>query len=72
LVALYQKSLKDAKQSKDKEPRYEAHFNLAPAANKKVGCSNNNDNLDLMKEKLPTTDDMLVEFTSYDMFGDLE
>jgi hypothetical protein len=72
LVALYQKSLKDAKQSKDKEPRYEAHFNLAPAANKEVGCSNKNDNLDLMKEKLPSTDDMLVEFTSNDMFGDLE
>jgi hypothetical protein len=30
------KSLKDAKQSKDKETRYEAHLNLAPAANKWV------------------------------------
>jgi hypothetical protein len=39
---------------------------------KEVGCSDNNDNLDLMKEKLPSTDDMLVEFTSNDMFGDLE
>jgi hypothetical protein len=72
LVALYQKSLKDAEQSKGKSPRYEAHFNLAPAVTKEVGCSENNDNLDLMKEKLPSTDDMLVEFTSNDMFGDLE
>jgi hypothetical protein len=72
LVALYQKSLKDAKQSKDKEPRYEAHFNLASVVTKEVGCSDNNDNLDLMKEKLPSTDDMLMEFTSNDMFGDLE
>jgi hypothetical protein len=72
LVALYQKSLKDAEQSKDKSPRYEAHFNLAPAVTKEVGCSDNNDNLDLMKEKLPSTDDMVMEFTSNDMFGDLE
>jgi hypothetical protein len=72
LVALYQKSLKDAKQSKEKAPRYEAHFNLSPAVTKEVGCSDNNDNLDLMKEKLPSIDDMLVEFTSNYMFGDLE
>jgi hypothetical protein len=72
LVALYQKSLKDAEQSKDKSPRYEAHFNLDHAVTKEVGCSDNNDNLHLMKEKLPNTDDMLMEFTSNDMFGDLE
>jgi hypothetical protein len=39
---------------------------------KEVGCSDNNDNLDLMKEKLPSSDDMLMEFTANDMFGDLE
>jgi hypothetical protein len=72
LVALYQKSLKDAKQIKDKAARYEAHFNLSPAVIREVGCSDNNDNLDLMKEKLPSSDDMLMEFTSNDMFGDLE
>jgi hypothetical protein len=71
-VVLYQKSLNDAARSKDKAPRYEAHFNLAPVVTKEVGCSDNNDNLDLMKEKLPSTDDILLEFTSNDMFGDLE
>jgi hypothetical protein len=29
-----------------------------------------NDNHDLMKEKLPSTDDILIEFYSNDMFGD--
>jgi hypothetical protein len=66
------KVLKDAKQSKDTTPRYESHFNLAPAVTKEVSCSDNKDNLDLMKEELPSTDDMLVVFTSNDMFGDLE
>jgi hypothetical protein len=72
LVALYQKSLKSAKQGKDKAPRYEAHFNLANVVTKEAGCSGNDDNLDLTKEKLPSTDDMIVKFTSNDMFGDLE
>jgi hypothetical protein len=39
---------------------------------KEAGCSGNDDNLDLTKEKLPSTDDMIVKFTSNDMFGDLE
>jgi len=36
-VALYQKSIKEAKPAGDK--KYEAHFNLATEANKEVGCS---------------------------------
>jgi hypothetical protein len=75
LVALYQKSLKEAKQGKAKEPRYEAHFNLASEATKKVGCSSKaiveakNNNVHQV-ENLPRKDDMIVEFTSNDMFGD--
>ncbi|XP_066392769.1 uncharacterized protein [Miscanthus floridulus] len=75
LVALYQKSLKEAKQGKDKETRYEAHFNLAFEAIKEVGYSskaleepkNNNAHKD---ERLPGTEDMIVEFNSNDMYGD--
>jgi len=75
LVALYQKSLKEAKQGKDKETRYEAHFNLASEAIKEVGCSskvleepkNNNAHKD---ERLPGTEDMIVEFNSNDMYED--
>jgi hypothetical protein len=62
LVALYQKSLKEAEQS-IKVTRYEANFNLAPHPTKEVGCSSMapmepNDNHDLMNENLPSTDDM--------------
>jgi hypothetical protein len=75
LVALYQKSLKEAKQGKANEPKYEAHFNLASKATKEVGCSSkalvevkNNDAQQV--ENLLGKDDMIVEFASNDMFGD--
>jgi hypothetical protein len=50
-------------------------FNLVVDATKEVGCSSMahmepNDNHDLMNEKLPSTDDMLIEFSLNDMFGD--
>jgi hypothetical protein len=66
------KVLKGCKVKQGQIAKYEAHFNLTPAVTKEVGCSDNNDNLDLMKEKLPSSDDMLMEFTANDMFGDLE
>jgi hypothetical protein len=76
LVALYQKSLKEAKPAGDK--KYEAHFNLATEANKEAGCSKiapkeqtRSKSLNI-EEKMPSTDNMLIDFESRDMFGDLE
>ena len=73
LVALYQKSFKSAG-----DTRYEAHFNLASEAVLKEGCSNqapkeqvNNDSLNI-EENLPSTDNILLDFGSGDVFGDLE
>jgi hypothetical protein len=70
LVALYQKSLKETKPAEEK--RYETHFNLV-SENKEVDCSreapikNNTTTMDL-----PSTDNMLIDFESGDIFGDLE
>jgi hypothetical protein len=55
--------------------RYEENFNLAPDTTKEVGCSSMtpmepNDNHDLMNEKLPSIDDMLLEFSLNDLSGD--
>jgi hypothetical protein len=76
LVALYQKSLKEAKPAGDK--KYEAHFNLATEANKEAGCSKiapkeqtRSKSLNV-EEKMSSTDNMLIDFESGDMFGDLE
>jgi hypothetical protein len=76
LVALYQKSLKEVKPAGD--TRYEAHFNLVSEAVSKEGCSNqapkeqvNNNSLNI-EENLPSIDNMLPDFGSGDMFGDLE
>jgi hypothetical protein len=71
LVALYQKSLKETKPTEEK--RYETHFYLV-SENKEVGCSreapikkNNTTTKDL-----PSMDNMLIDFESGDIFGDLE
>jgi hypothetical protein len=76
LVALYQKSLKEAKPTED--TRYEAHFNLASEAVPTAGYSNqatkeqvNNNSLNI-KENLPSMDNMLLDFGFGDMFGDFE
>jgi hypothetical protein len=76
LVALYQKSLKEVKPAGDK--RYEAHFNLASEVVQGEGCSKqapkelvNNNSLNI-EENLPSTDNILLDFGSRDMFGDLE
>ena len=76
LVALYQKSLKEGKPAGD--TRYEAHFNLASEAVLKDSCSNqvpkeqvNNNSLNI-EENLPSMDNMLIDFGSRDMFGDLK
>ena len=75
LVALYQKSLREGKQAGDK--RYETHFNLTSEATPKESCSEqahksgNNKSLN-MEDDLPTTDNMLIDFSSEDIFGDLE
>jgi hypothetical protein len=76
LVALYQKSLKEAKPAGD--TRYEAHFNLTSKAVTEEGCSNealkeqvNNKHLNFEKD-LPSSDNMLIDFSSGDMFGDFE
>jgi hypothetical protein len=73
---LYQKSLKEAKPAGN--TRYEAHFKLASEAIQKEGCSNqvpkeqvNNNSLNIEENHL-STDNMLLDFGSIDMFGDLE
>jgi hypothetical protein len=75
LVALYQNSLKETKPG---DTRYEAHFNLASEAVPKEGCSNqatkeqvNNNPLNI-EENLSSTDNMLLNFGSRDMFRDFE
>ena len=76
LVVLYQKSLKEVKSAEN--TRYEAHFNLASEAVLKEGCSNQapkeqvNINSLNIEENLPSTNNMLLDFGSGDMFGDLE
>ena len=75
MVAHYQKSLKEAKQGKAKETRYEAHFNLASEVTKEVGCSSKaiveaKNNNAYQVENHPGKDDMIMEFTSNDLFGD--
>ena len=76
LVALYQKSLKESKRSGG--TRYETHFNLASEAVQDKGCSHqepkeqvNNNTLNV-EENLPSTDNMLIDFGSGDMFGDMD
>jgi hypothetical protein len=76
LVALYQKSLKEAKPAGN--TRYEAHFNLASKVVAEEGCSNqapkeqvNSKPLNFEKD-LPSSDNMLIDFSSEDMFGDFE
>jgi hypothetical protein len=68
--------LKEAKPAGD--TRYEAHFNLVTEVVLKEGCSNqapkqqvNNKPLNIEKD-LPSTDNMLIDFSSGDMFGDLK
>jgi hypothetical protein len=68
--------LKEAKPARD--TRYEAHFNLASKAVAEEGCSNqtpkeqvNNKPLNFEKD-LPSMDNMLIDFSSEDMFGDFK
>ena len=75
LVALYQKSLKEGKQTGDK--RYEAHFNQT-TDDKKAGVSSltsqdspNNQALTQNVDIPPALDDMLIEYGSNYMYGDL-
>lgn len=72
LVALYQKSLKETKPAGEK--RFETHFNLASEADKKAGCSRKapNKKENNTTKDLPSTDNMLIDFGSGDIFGDLE
>ena len=75
MVALYQKSIKEVNPAGD--TRYEAHFNLAYEAIMEVDCSMEapkepvNNNAFNIQENLPSIDDMLLDFASRDMFGDL-
>ena len=56
---------------------YETHFNLSSEATPKESCSEqapkqgNNKSLN-MEDDLPSTDNMLIDFGSGDIFGDLE
>ena len=76
LVALYQKSLKESKHPGG--TRYETHFNLASEIVKDKGCSHKkpkeqeNNNTLHIEEKIPSTDNMLIDFGSGDMFGDMD
>jgi hypothetical protein len=64
---------------KSQGPRYEAHFNLQPNLSKEASClkqvpkepsnnETNNESGDIMEN----TENMILEFTSNDMFGDME
>jgi hypothetical protein len=73
---LYQKSLKAVKLAGD--TRYEAHFNLVSEVVPKEDCSNqapkeqvNNNSLNIEANFL-STDNILLDFGSGDMFGDLK
>ena len=76
LVALYQKSLKESKHPGG--TRYETHFNLASEIVNDKGCSHKepkeqeNNNTLHVEEKIPSTDNMLIDFGSGDMFGDMD
>jgi hypothetical protein len=71
LVALYQKSLKETKPAEEK--KYETHFNLV-SKDKEVGCSREAPikRKNTTTKDLPSTDNMLIDFESGDIFGDLE
>jgi hypothetical protein len=60
LVDLYLRSLRDG----NKRSRYEAHFNQATEKDKEIGCSNN-------KASAQQMDDMMIEYNSGDICGDL-
>ena len=76
LVALYQKSLKESKHPGG--TRYATHFNLASEIVKDKSCSHQeskeqvNNNTLHVEENLPSTDNMLIDFGSGDMFGDMD
>ena len=75
MVALYQKSLKESKHPGG--TRYETHFNLASKIVKDKSCSHQepkeqeNNNILHVEEKIPSRDNMLIDFGSGDMFGDM-
>jgi hypothetical protein len=71
LVALYQKSLKETKPTEEK--RYETHFNLV-SEDKEVGCSQDTPikGNNTTTKDLPSTNNMIIDFESGDIFGDLE
>ena len=54
------KSIQDG----NKRSRYEAHFNQATEKDKEIGCSNN-------KASAQQMDDMMIEYNSGDICGDL-
>jgi len=71
LIDLYLKSVRDAKQKGNK---YEAHFNQTTeetGGSPSVPMESPNNNTLSQDVNLPSTDDMLVEYNSSDMFGDL-
>ena len=76
MVALYQKSLKESKHPGG--TRYETHFNLASEIVNDKGGSHmelkeqENNNTLHVEEKIPSTDNMLIDFGSGDMFGDMD
>jgi len=61
-----------------KGPRYEAHFNLQPNINKEASCSYQvpqeptNNMTAHPQENLRSMENMIVEFASNDMFGDMD
>jgi hypothetical protein len=77
LVDLYLKSVGHV--CKSQGPRYEAHFNLQPDFSKEASCSkqvpkepSNNETNNELGDLKESTDNMIVEFTSCDVFGDME
>jgi len=76
LVDLYQQFL--GRKQNAKGLRYEAHFNLQPDINKEASCSYQvpqeptNNITAHPQENLPSMENMIVEYASYDMFRDMD
>ena len=74
MIDLYQKSLG---KGKTEGSGYEAHFNFQPEKKDEVGCSQqvpmepNSNGPPLTTYDYTNTENMIIQFASNDMFGDL-
>jgi hypothetical protein len=77
LVALYHKSLGKDKKAQGSVSGYEAHFSISTDSKFEAGCSSKDSQNPSTNKPTMTGDDYMdsdntmVEYASYDMFGDL-